>query len=110
MGSLPAAQVTAIPGTPAHCPPKPGARPLLLLTPGGSDTTAQDKDRCGLQTFNKAGVWREEERARREEIRLTVKNEKLGAGETAQWLRAPVLFQSSVPAPTWWLTTIYNEI
>lgn len=47
--------------------------------------SAQGKDSCGPQTFDKPGVWREGERERMEEIHSMVKNKKLGAGELAQW-------------------------
>ena len=39
--------------------------------------------------------------------------EAMGVGETAQWLRALTALPevlSSIPAATWWLTTICNEI
>jgi hypothetical protein len=48
----------------------------------------------------------------------SLKTLKLGAGEMAQWVRAPncssrLLFRRSgvqIPAATWWLTTIRNKI
>jgi hypothetical protein len=39
------------------------------------------------------------------------KNTGTGAGEMAQWLRAlTALLKVQIPATTWWLTTICNEI
>lgn len=40
--------------------------------------SAQEKDSCGAQTFDKPGVWREWEREGMEKIHSMVKNENLG--------------------------------
>jgi hypothetical protein len=46
-------------------------------------------------------------------LKKSVYDSRQWAGEMAQWVRAPLLFQRSkvqIPATTWWLTTIRNEI
>jgi hypothetical protein len=45
------------------------------------------------------------------ESHLTLKNNNLGAGEMAQWVRAPdCSSEVQIPATTWWLKTTRNEI